>query len=551
MRILSCIVFIIVAAECIFPQSPHGNKLKFDCSNCHESTNWKIIPEHIKFNHNTETPFKLEGQHASVSCRSCHKSLIFSEAKSNCVSCHKDIHQNTLGTNCVTCHTPSSWIVTNIIQIHRNSRFPLLGVHLNVDCASCHSGYAKLYFPPQSVSCFSCHSKQYYAATFPNHVVAHFSTECQDCHNITDFSWGNGKIDHNFFPLTGGHNIANCFSCHKSGSDFNGLTTACYPCHQQNYVQAKNPDHIQAKFPTTCQDCHNTISFTEATFNHSTTGFALTGAHATVSCQSCHTSGYVNTPTDCYSCHSHDYAKTTDPNHAAQGFPHDCTQCHSTTSWSDANFDHSKTGFALTGAHITVSCQSCHASGYTNTSPVCYSCHQTNYQTASNPNHVAAGLPQTCQDCHNTTTFSASTFNHATTGFALTGAHVSLDCSSCHKGTVTGLTPDCYSCHSADYNGTTDPNHAAAGFPHDCTQCHSTSSWSGADFNHTAFPLTGSHNVSCTNCHINSSSFSVFSCITCHEHGQANTDPNHRGVNGYVYSATSCYSCHPTGRGGD
>jgi hypothetical protein len=47
---------------------------------------------------------------------------------------------------------------------------------------------------------------------------------------------------------------------------------------------------------------------------------------------------------------------------------------------------------------------------------------------------------------------------------------------------------------------------------------------------------------------VNSSNYGTFSCITCHQHDQANTDPDHRGVRNYVYNATSCYSCHPQGR---
>ncbi len=466
MRIVICLIIIFAYASCILPQSPHGNGLTIDCSYCHESTSWQVIPAQMKFDHNLETVFKLEGQHTLLKCRSCHKSLIFSEANSGCISCHKDVHQNSVGTDCANCHTTNSWIVTDIIDIHRKGRFPLLGVHLNVDCAQCHSGYSKLYFPPQSVSCFSCHKKQYFDAASPNHVVANFSTDCGECHGITDISWKTGKIDHSFFPLTGGHNIANCFACHKSGSNFKGLTADCYPCHQQNYIQAKNPDHIQANFPVTCQDCHNTISFLQSTFDHSATGFALTGAHISIACKSCHTTGYTNLPTDCYSCHSADFNATTDPNHAAQGFGHDCTQCHSTAGWAGANFDHTKTGFALTGAHASLLCQSCHASGYTNTPA------------------------------------------------------------------------DCYSCHSSDYNGTTNPNHASAGFPHDCSQCHSTTNWSGATFSHSAFPLTGSHNTACSNCHQVSTNFAAHSCnAICHKSAH--------------HQDQDCYTCHSNGRGDD
>ncbi len=548
MRFLSFLIFVIVGTVFIYPQSPHGKDLKIDCAYCHESTNWKIIPKHIKFDHNKETSFKLTGEHAEVDCQSCHKSLIFSEVKTECISCHKDVHQNSLGPNCEKCHTTNTWIVSNIIQIHQNSRFPLVGVHLNVDCRSCHSGYENLYFPPQSVSCFSCHAKQYYATTAPNHVQANFSTNCLECHSMSSFTWGASNFNHSFFPLVGGHNIANCFSCHAPGTNFKGLTTDCYPCHKQQYMAAKNPDHVQAKFPTTCQDCHNIYSFTQATFNHNTTGFPLTGAHASVSCQSCHTAGYTNTPSDCYSCHSKDYAGTTDPNHVAQGFSHDCSQCHSTTNWGDANFDHSTTGFALTGAHATTTCNSCHTSGYTTPPPTtCYGCHQSTYQSTTAPNHTASGLPQTCQGCHTTTNWTQSTFNHTTTGFTLTGAHVSLDCSSCHKGTVTGLTTDCYSCHNQDYANTTNPPHSTQGFPHDCSQCHSTTDWTGASFDHstTGFPLTGAHtSVSCQSCH--TSGYTTpppTTCYACHTADYNNTtNPPHQSA-GYP---TDCTQCHTT-----
>ena len=547
MRFLSFIIFLIIGTIYIFPQSPHGKNLKLDCAFCHESTNWKIIPKHIKFDHNKETSFKLTGQHQEVDCQSCHKSLVFSEVKSECLSCHKDVHQNTLGPDCEKCHVTNTWIVSNIIQIHQNSRFPLVGVHLNVDCRNCHSGYENLLFPPKNISCFSCHAKQYYAATSPNHVQSNFSTNCEDCHSLTSFAWGNTNFNHDFFPLVGGHNIANCFSCHKQGTNFKGLTTDCYTCHSQQYLQTKNPDHVQAKFSTACQDCHNIYSFTQATFNHNTTGFPLTGAHASVSCQSCHTSGYVNTSSDCYSCHSKDFASTTDPNHVTQGFSHDCSQCHSTTNWGDADFNHSTTGFALTGAHATVTCQSCHSAGYTNTSSECYSCHSKDYAGTTNPNHVTQGFPHDCSQCHSTTNWSGASFDHSTTGFALTGAHATVTCQSCHSAGYTNTPSDCYSCHSKDFAGTTDPNHVTQGFSYDCSQCHSTTNWGDANFDHskTGFPLLGAHaTTTCQSCH--TSGYTTpppINCYNCHQAKyQAATNPNHTTAG----LPQTCQDCHKT-----
>ena len=43
----------------------------------------------------------------------------------------------------------------------------------------------------------------------------------------------------------------------------------------------------------------------KASFNHLKTGFPLTGAHVTVTCEACHVDGiFKGTPKDCAGCHS-------------------------------------------------------------------------------------------------------------------------------------------------------------------------------------------------------------------------------------------------------
>ncbi len=543
MRILPFILIWALSACSLFSQSPHGDKFKLDCSYCHEAESWKVIPKQIKFNHD-KTSFKLVGQHAAVNCKSCHTTLVFSDAQSTCNSCHKDIHRGSVGLDCANCHTPDSWLVTDVYELHQRSRFPLTGAHMNTDCASCHKQYSQLYFPPQDISCFACHSKDYYATTSPNHVAAGFSTECSDCHGVASTAWAAQSFDHSFFPLSGGHNIQNCFSCHKGGNNFKGLSTDCYSCHKAAFDATTNPNHIKNNFPTDCVQCHDINSFVPSTFDHNKTNFPLTGRHSSLSCSSCHSSGYANTPSDCYSCHQNDYTKVKDPDHVAANFSTDCTQCHSTNGWGDASFDHSVTTFPLTGAHITVSCASCHTSGFTGTSTDCYSCHSSNFNSSQNPNHQAAGLPTDCKSCHTTTAWVPSDFNHAATGFELTGQHLTLDCSGCHKGTVTGLSPDCISCHRDNYNSA--ENHVAQNYPTDCTMCHSTSSWDQSIFNHstTAFPLTGAHiTVQCSSCHKTGFTGTPADCYSCHQADfQKTTDPNHVAGN----FPTDCVQCHST-----
>ena len=181
------------------------------------------------------------------------------------------------------------------------------------------------------------------------------------------------------------------------------------------------------------------------------------------------------------------------------------------------------------------------------------SCHLKDYNGTTNPNHVQANFPTDCQVCHSTNGWQPASFDHNKTAFPLTGAHINVACAKCHvNGRYQGTPTDCYSCHRADYTGTTNPSHVAAHFPTTCNTCHNTATWLGAVFTHTWFPIySGTHAgkwMTCNDCHVNPSDYAVFSCTTCHT--QAQTDPNHKDVRGYVFTPTSCYSCHSTGQGG-
>jgi len=538
-------------------RSPHGT-LNLPCQNCHTFTAWKPIRNITEFDHN-QTKFPLRGLHANVACRQCHSNLVVAEGGTKCADCHADIHRRQFGAACEQCHTVRGWTVSlTSIKQHLN-RFPLIGAHATLQCDDCHKSAAVGQFKGLSTDCTSCHLPQFQQAKGPDHVASGFPMQCQQCHSNMD-TWLGAKFDHlryTGFALTGAHANLDCNSCHVGGK-YKGTPADCMSCHTKDFATAKNPDHVKAGFPTSCSTCHDTSSWLNVRFDHNTfTGFPLTGAHASVPCSQCHVNNqFAGPPAACSSCHIKDYQKTTNPNHPAAGFPTDCSICHSTVSWANAKFDHSKSGFPLTGAHAPLACQVCHVNNQFNISPLCASCHLKDFQNTNNPNHTQAGFPQTCEVCHSTSAWIPATFDHNKTSFPLTGAHVKVPCASCHiNGRYAGTPTDCYSCHKSDYQKTTDPNHVAAGFPTTCTLCHNTSSWSGATFNHTLFPIyTGTHAgkwTTCGDCHTNPSNYAVFSCITCHTHDRANTDPHHTEVRNYVYSPTSCYSCHPTGQGGD
>ena len=512
-----------------------------ECTQCHTTLAWTPA----ELDHNV-TSFPLTGAHVEVSCTDCHTSG-YTGISSTCVACHEsnytsaeDPNHITAGfpTNCVLCHSTTDWAPANLD--HDLTHFPLTGAHTSVTCNSCHtSGYTGT-----SSDCYVCHETEYQTAPDPNHIAAGFSTECAACH--TTAGWTPADLDHDVtgFTLTGAHVEVTCNSCHSAG--FTGTATACVACHESDYASAGDPNHITAGFPNECTQCHTTSGWRPANLDHDLTGFPLTGAHVGVTCNNCHSSGYTGTESTCYACHSDDYATTPDPDHAAAGFSTECAQCHTTSGWQPANLDHDLTGFPLTGAHVSASCNNCHTSGYTGTASTCYACHDDDYASAPDPDHVASGFPTECGLCHTTSAWEPANLDHDLTGFPLTGAHTSVTCASCHTAGYSGTASECVACHQSDYNGVADPNHAASELSTECAQCHTTTAWEPAEIDHgiTDFPLTGAHQaVACNDCHASGFAGTPNLCYACHISDYTSVDdPDHVG-SGF---SSNCSGCHTT-----
>lgn len=288
-------------------------------------------------------------------------------------------------------------------------------------------------------------------------------------------------------------------------------------------------------FQGECGDCHGARGWSPARFsrrfNHAKFGFALTGAHAAADCRACHLSlDFSVEKTRCESCH-------TDPHHAELG--PDCARCHTSRSFIDRSAmvrAHQLTRFALTGSHMVVECESCHAPAaagqmqFVNVNAECMACHRDDFLAAQDPDHAGSGFTE-CATCHSTISWQGGRFDHAR---------------------VAG-TP-CANCHTADYDATANPNHAGAGFPLTCGTCHGTSTWLGATFDHDPwFPIeSGAHNGrwnDCSDCHQTPDRYASFTCLSCHPHSdRGKTDGDHGGESGYRYESAACYSCHPRGR---
>ncbi len=621
--------------------NPHGD-IDIACEACHTPEGWTPLRDPMDFNHSEDTRFAMTGRHQQAECRSCHHDLRFDRPDLEpeaCSSCHLDVHQGQLGNSCQDCHTTADFHLVRGLEIHAATTFPLTGTHLQISCESCHtdefdgafgqldpaciacheedynstasgtvdhvaagfpatcdachntlsfssgtvfdhaavsSGFAlvgahislecsachnpgdltPLFDPADQNDCFTCHEDDYNATattTVLDHAAANLPTDCLLCHTVD--SWLGATIDHpavsGGFALVGAHMNLDCASCH-SNPDFSvpgnpSSQNDCFACHEDDH-QEEHPN-----FPTTCLDCHGIDSWDTEAFDHSVTGFSLVGAHISLDCSSCHV-GPDNTPIwipssqdDCFACHEDDHQDE------HPEFPTTCLDCHTTDSWENASFDHgAATGFPLLGAHMPLDCSSCHLQpGFEllwepSSADDCLTCHEEDHQDA-HPN-----FPTTCLECHATDSWESESFDHgATTGFALLGAHLPLDCSSCHllPGFELIWEPsgpnDCVTCHQED------AAQAHAGFPPTCLDCHTVDSWASTFDHDPIFPIySGRHEgewASCQTCHTDPGNFMVFTCLTCHEHNQEEMDDKHEDVQGYVYESNACYSCHPDG----
>jgi nitrate/TMAO reductase-like tetraheme cytochrome c subunit len=588
------------AAQRETTRSPHG-PLAIPCENCHTAASWKPVRAIPEFDHN-KTKYPLRGLHEKVPCSQCHAKPVFTDVGKTCQDCHADIHQRKMGSNCAQCHTVQGWQVSvKQINDHQN-RFPLFGAHSAVQCEDCHKSAAVGQFQGLSTACASCHLTDYQKTTNPNHVSAQFATTCDSCHSFD--SWLGAKFDHNAtgFPLTNGHANVACASCHINNNyNLQIAPTDCgnSQCHLTTWQQTNNPTHSSAGpafAVANCSNCHTTAGWDAANFSHASTGFLLTNGHANVPCASCHINNNYNltiAPTDCGNsqCHLTTWQQTNNPTHSTSGpafAPANCSTCHTTQGWDAASFDHSVTGFTLTGTHASPNptpCLSCHVNNnYTLNSTDCMGCHQAAWNSTptfggSVPNHITAGFPTTasaCATCHPITKWSDGTFDHNAFGFPLTNSHALVanggkvpGCTSCHINNNYNLTiapTDCGNsgCHLTTWQQTNNPVHPSAGAPFaavNCSTCHNTITWTTAIFDHsvTGWPLTGSHQlapagkvVACTDCHVNNNytfTSANTDCYGCHITAWQSTPsfggnvPNHITAG---FPTSMCSSCHDT-----
>jgi hypothetical protein len=419
---------------------------------------------------------------------------------------------------------------------------------------------------------------------------------CAECH--APAGWHVPKIDHSIWPLTGQHSNTPCDSCHHptdadrkagKGASYRGVTRVCSGCHDDAHL-----GQFRLTQPVLeCDKCHSTQNFKIPNFDHGAkTAWALTGGHTKLECSKCHPSATVGTTTatrwrtpshECKFCHANPHnerlahvtnaAAIPAPQHQSFADSVPCTACHSTTAWrakdasgGDVKFDHSTTGFPLTGQHSKTSCVSCHSS--TTIKRDCVTCH-TDFHRGR--------LSQQCDNCHVPTSWKMvqPLSVHRMTRFPLTGMHVLADCTQCHarasEQRFSDAPIECYGCHQRDYERPgIFPHQATAttpALPRDCSMCHRAVGWVPANVppgfargawsppgtqaappeHDLRFPVAfGNHRgASCSDCHASLAAPRAVRCVGCHAHDPVVLMQQHKRP--MATDGASCLTCHPAG----
>ena len=289
------------------------------CESCHNSRGWNKT----NYNHKKETKFALLGKHSSLNCERCHAEKLTPPSK--CQGCHQkdDIHAGSNGTECQKCHNNDEWKKT-LFNHNNETNFLIVGAHKKLACDACHlpGEIKKLKHNHKNKSktrqCNDCHK-------FDDPHAGQLGKNCQQCHQQNSWS-KNITFNHELtkFPLTGGHQLLVCQSCHESKS-FQIKNFSCNDCHAEDDVH----DQVMG---SKCGQCHNSASWSAWQFDHQNqTDFPLTGSHKNLTCELCHNKTLakpIKPPKACFSCHKND-----DIHHG--DFGRQCERCHTTEKFHE------------------------------------------------------------------------------------------------------------------------------------------------------------------------------------------------------------------------
>jgi hypothetical protein len=505
----------------------HGREGRERCASCHPDhvgTEFRLVTwaegDSTRFDHR-RTGWALDGSHANVRCRDCHKpeyrrspaAALFRRKDPasgwvgldrRCATCHEDIHRGALAANCLECHDTREWTPAPRFD-HDSTAYPLTGKHVSTKCEDCHLSPrvvgrhtargepVPVYRPLRYQQCSDCHRDPH---------AGSLGAKCGDCHETGAFTRiAKGAFDHDRtrYPLRGRHAGVRCEGCHDFATP-QGKRPAfatCAACHADPHAGGAT----LAGRPVDCASCHDVSGFRPATFTvaqHQATRYPLEGRHQRVPCSRCHPSSPPGVPKGrlgsagtllrpgfarCRDCHGDDHGTQ-----LASGS--DCRECHDLRGWTPSTFgpaEHARTPLPLKGRHAEIACSACHGERRPGLPALpraialgkarliirppereCAACH-----VDVHAGRFAAGGPRStpdgCAACHDARRFRPSGVQssaHQDLGFPLEGAHRAVPCVECHRSLERpALTPTLVG--SAPRGARLDLTRGTA-----CTTCH-------------------------------------------------------------------------------
>ncbi len=283
-------------------------------------------------------------------------------------------------------------------------------------------------------------------------------------------------------------------------------------------------------------------------FDHTSTGFPLTGQHENARCEDCHVRGiFKGTPTQCAACHvqggfvtavffpNNHFPIPAYPNGVAGArvsttnglqvpLTTPCSDCHTTQSFDGAHFSHA--------AVVPGTCNACHNARYAlKAGPF-----------AKTANHIKVAANVSCDQCHTTASFGTS-YMALPMGHMPTGQ----PCSTCHNGAsfVPGVM------NHVGTAGTCTQCHAPSATPYSFTLQSVMINGVKVDVTQNGLPVTvvpmsqGGLNANRTSGAVNHIPAGA-SCDQCHANGNFTPGSAFKGgvMRHAAVAGASCSSCH-------
>lgn len=346
------------------------------------------------------------------------------EIAGDCKACHTAPWESAvMADRCAVCHTDIAAQMRDVASMHGT----LLHNNPQLGCRHCH----------------------------PEHRGADAQLTAMDDadfpHEVVGFSLKGHQLMAAREPF-------NCHDCHTEDiSTFDRNT--CDACHRQLDLVFMTAHTLS--FGNACLDCHDGVERFDENFDHNVFSFQIKGKHVGLACAECHFNArglgdFQVTLQDCYSCHHQD-----DPHEGRFGVG--CVDCHTEDGWTPATFDHNRSSFPLTGAHVNTPCQSCHiGEQFQGLDTACVACH-------AEPAFHLGQFGIDCAACHTTNAWTPAEFNGQHT-FPLNHGD-GASCATCHPASFTTYT--CYGCHEHNESNVRS-EHLEEGISNfqNCMECH-------------------------------------------------------------------------------